>query len=232
MEGEIKTKICIKCGEEKLATVKYFYANKSMKDGILSKCKHCKIEEVKEYRLRNIEKVRKTKREYYKANKEEIKAKSIRYSKENRKLISENKKIYYKANKEKIKELNREYRKNNACIIKERKRIYAEKNKEKIKEYKRIYYQKNRDVLDEMARGWAAKHPIKRREINRKYKERNREKIRRDAREQVMRLHDPYIKERIKRQFGLPFSEITPEFIQAKKEQLQNCRELRDLKKV
>jgi hypothetical protein len=47
------TKICFKCGEEKL--ISEFYNHPKMKDGILGKCKSCTKKDVKENRIKNQE---------------------------------------------------------------------------------------------------------------------------------------------------------------------------------
>lgn len=50
------TKKCFKCGEVK--SLSEFYKHKMMADGHLNKCKACTKRDVKEYRSKNLEKIR------------------------------------------------------------------------------------------------------------------------------------------------------------------------------
>lgn len=45
----VKTKICTKCGNECLATAKYFHRDKHTKDGLGTQCKVCRLEVQIEY---------------------------------------------------------------------------------------------------------------------------------------------------------------------------------------
>ena len=75
-----KTKQCSKCGEEKPATVEYFYKKGN---GFLGKCKVCF-------------------KTYYEANKEVIIERQTTYYEANKEAILEQLKVYRKVNKEAI----------------------------------------------------------------------------------------------------------------------------------
>ena len=74
-----------------------------------------------------------SRKEYYKDNKEQL----IEYHRE-----------YQKNNKEQISEYQKEYKKNNKEQLSEYKREYYENNKEQIKEY----YEKNKEQINEKRR--------------------------------------------------------------------------------
>ncbi len=88
----MKTKKCTKCGEEKPATLKFFYKNSKSKDNLRPDCKICTNVNLKKYADANKER----KREYDK-----------KYNQINREKKAEWARQYYESNKEKKKEYDR-----------------------------------------------------------------------------------------------------------------------------
>jgi hypothetical protein len=125
-------KICTKCGEEKLATLEFFYGQKIASDGLHPWCKTCHNanhktwvdahpeyskaymrrynaenkermdEQKREYRLRTKEQTAEWNKKYYAANKEKLNAYSRRLGKQH---YQENREYYY------AKDINRRARK-------------------------------------------------------------------------------------------------------------------------
>jgi hypothetical protein len=123
-----KSKVCNKCGEEKL--LEEFNKHKNKKYGRQDRCKACRRQDQQE----NKEKIAEYSKQYYETNKEKL---------------AEYRKQYYQANKEKIAERSkiqkRQYRKANKEKIKQ----YREENKEKIAEYRKQYRKDNREKIYE-----------------------------------------------------------------------------------
>jgi len=131
----MQTKICKICGSEYPATLEYFYAKKSNKDGLHSTCKKCKIAKVSQYYKEHTESKKIYNGEYREKNREKIKAHKKEYYTQNRHNIIIKTTQYAQANKGKKKEYMREY-----C------KIYKLKNNEKIKEYLRQWHKSNIEV--------------------------------------------------------------------------------------
>lgn len=106
MNTEIKSKVCTKCGEEKLASE--FNKCSRVKSGLKSRCKSCR----KAYRESNKEKIATTRKKHYQKNKEAISDYNRKYREENRSDILEYKRKL-RATKE-YSEYMREYRKKNS----------------------------------------------------------------------------------------------------------------------
>ena len=122
MEDNLGTKSCSNCGGEYPLSLEYWYKNKRAKSGCSTYCKTCtKARSNKNY-YDNIEdrKERRTK------NKEKL----ARYNKQ-----------YKKDNKEKLARYHKQYKKDNKEKIAEQQKEYKAKNKEKIARYKEQYYQ-------------------------------------------------------------------------------------------
>lgn len=113
----MELKNCTKCGIEKLRTSEYFHKDSRRKDGLMSSCKVCALEQKKVYQ------------------------------KENKEIISTRKKITYQENIEKMRERARKYSKDNSKARVERQMVYYYKNKDKISLREKVHYQKNRDKL-------------------------------------------------------------------------------------
>jgi len=122
---EVKTKVCTKCGEEKLLTTEYYEKRKDSKDGFRNQCRICRKTLTKEYR-------KKYNKEYWKKNKEKLSESNKQYRSKNRDILLKKMKErriknidLYKERDKKYYEQNREY------ILKQRKK-YVEKNKEQV----------------------------------------------------------------------------------------------------
>ena len=106
-----KSRVCTKCGEEKL--LGEFYKCKGGTYGRTSQCKLCRIKKEKQYRKANKEKISKREKKYREANKERIAERTIQYREANKQYYSaERRKQYYEANKERANEYVKNRRKN------------------------------------------------------------------------------------------------------------------------
>lgn len=117
-----KSKICRKCGVEKL--LDEFDKNKAGKFGRRSQCKVC----MAEYREANREKARGYARRYREENPEKIAEQKRRYYEENREQIAEQKRRYYEENRDQIVEQKRQYNEANRGKRQEWVRQNPEKN--------------------------------------------------------------------------------------------------------
>ena len=139
----METKICSKCGIEKL--INKFHKTKNNKDGLAYYCKKCVSEISRNYNKNNAERKKKSEKQWRENNPEKVKAWRKKYYKENQEKILEYAKIYtkeyYKKNKERIKANNKlsGYRKKYYQINKVKIKKYSEKHKERRKKYIRIY---------------------------------------------------------------------------------------------
>lgn len=183
-------KICNKCKEEK--DVSQFPLFKSR--GILyseNRCFKCRKNDIKKWREKNKEHIKKYNHNYHENNKIEINLKRLNYRTEN---------------KEKLKELYREtikkYNEKNKNKIKKYRETYQYKyrteNKEKIKKAKQIYYKNNKkNILNKSV----------------KYRQNNKEKInkwKKENKEKIKIYHKEYSKKynNIKRKKDLIFKMI------------------------
>ncbi len=66
----VDMKHCKGCGQDKPATLEFFYSNKGNKDGLSYKCKECKDAQGRLYRKNNKEKVAAQKRAYFERTRE------------------------------------------------------------------------------------------------------------------------------------------------------------------
>ena len=127
-------KCCSKCKEIK--SINEFYKKKNGKYGIGTWCKKCFKEFLREYYIRNAEKIREYRKEYCKNNPEKVKE----YYKNNLKRINEYRRKWKKNNLTKIRKQNKEYYKNNIKKMREYFNEYCKNNPEKMKEkYKKRY---------------------------------------------------------------------------------------------
>lgn len=145
----IPQKRCNKCGQEFPATAKYFYRDRSKRDGLRTDCRACRHKYYRTYYEANRERVLEhnrqrpynpeTDREYgrrYRArHSEKVHERHRHYYQVNRKKISEYRHEYKQNNREKIHQYNQEYRENNREKVAEQKRRYCRANPEKARIY-------------------------------------------------------------------------------------------------
>lgn len=181
-----KSKVCSKCGEEKL--LEEFHKHKMGKYGRASRCKLC----IKQYQQDNKEEIIK----YNKANKEKRAEYQKQYRKANGEKISKRGKQYYKKNIQKIKqyyEANKEelagrqiekmkYLTENDLLPKSRvctkcgdEKLLGEFHKNKMGKYGRTSHCKLCNIKKEKQYRKANKEKISERE--KKYREANKERI-------------------------------------------------------
>ena len=92
-----------------------------------------KPEYQKEYRKKNLERMRERDREYYKENPEMFREHKKKYREKNREKLREKRREYYKENREKEREKRRKYYKENREKEREKRReYYARKKAEKM----------------------------------------------------------------------------------------------------
>lgn len=97
-------KVCSSCNESKPCSE--FHKNKHSKDGFYNKCKKCKSEYGKKYRLENKEIIKRRKKKYRDENKDKIKEYSKKYYEANAEELRRKSLEYHYANREeKIKKL-------------------------------------------------------------------------------------------------------------------------------
>ncbi len=154
-------RLCRRCEINKL--LKHFPKNVSSKDGRLNTCKFCKNGDQRAYSLANREKVNRKAREYYSANKDEIKVNRVR-NKDKTKIYG---KKYYQENKALLNAKTRKYRADN----KEHYKAKRDQNKEKTKAYQLANKDKikaKRDARKDQIKIYDRKRYLKRIEEKRK----------------------------------------------------------------
>jgi len=92
------------------------------------------------------------KEQYYESNKESIKLKLKNYAIKNKEKLEEYKQKYNETNRDKIKEYNKQYKEANREVINETQRLKRMENKDKIKAYKKAYREANKDKINEKQR--------------------------------------------------------------------------------
>jgi hypothetical protein len=128
-------KVCNSCNKDKSKLE--FSKDKYQKDGLQVKCKLC----AKEYRLKNIDKIKLNR--LINLDKNKIYQKQYRIN--NKEYLKYSKQKNYNLNKDKILNTQKEYYQKNKENIKTRIRNYTKKNKEKINKYR--LNKKNTDPL-------------------------------------------------------------------------------------
>jgi len=124
----METKVCTKCGTEKL--LDDFYKQKGYQSSINPICKRCKTIINKKWQKANLKKVKAYQKTYREANK----WKNENYSK-----------AYRKANIEKTKGYNKAYRSKNHKKLIAYLKFYHKANPKKIAKYHKAYYEKKRN---------------------------------------------------------------------------------------
>jgi hypothetical protein len=106
-----------------------------------------KKEYMREYRIKNAERIKISKRAWRIRNRDKvILAKRGYYQRNNKKILMQNK-DYYEHNKIDILKKEKESRKLNSLLYKNRKKVYYQKNKQRILEKTKEYFQNNKKLI-------------------------------------------------------------------------------------
>ena len=170
-------KVCSSCNESKPCSE--FHKNKHSKDGFYNKCKKCKSEYGKKYRLENKEIIKQRKKKYRDENKDKIKEYSKKYYEANAEELRRKSLEYHYANREeknkKVKEWKIEnkdkvinYRINNRDKNREYRRKYREKDIEADNRRSNEWRKKNYDKVSEYMKKWISENKDKCRKYNQK----------------------------------------------------------------
>ena len=149
-----------------------FIKEKRAKDGLTSQCKECNRKHYaehreeykahsKKFRKENAEMVRQRDREYYHKNKESQKGHYKKYYEKNKEILNEKKKEYRKNNPEKIKEYTKKYYSENQKTLQEKSLKYYYDNKEKENKKSLKYYYNHQERLQANHRVWTKLNPDK-----------------------------------------------------------------------
>ena len=201
------TKVCTKCGEEKLLSEFHNSKAKYHKDGHKTICKVCYNRYAVEWRRGNPQKVK----DY-----------NVMYRSDNIDTLREYSRQYYSEHKEKRKEYMDKWRPENKEWLREYEKLYREKCIEEDPEF----YKKRSARRKEINPKWWIERYDKNRDkmiaCAAKFRNNNRDKLRDRDRYSIEQLTDQYIIGRIYRVTGFPFSKIKqhPELIELKREQL------------
>jgi hypothetical protein len=148
-EREGDKKRCTKCN--RMLPLDEFPQNPNMTDGHLHQCKFCVSEASRDYREKNIEKIKEKKRKYYWANREKIR-------------VQQNTKRAEKP--EFYRERDRKWRSAHHEQVLEHKRQDYQKHKEKRTTANKRWFSANTEHAKEKRRIWKKEHPDMVRENN------------------------------------------------------------------
>ena len=124
----------------------------------------------------------------------------------------------------------REYAEKNKEHQLQYRRRWRKANAEKVKEYQVKWEKANPEKVNGRARQWRKANPEKYRKTYHKWADKNKERIKEWGLRSRNLLTDMFVRNIIKQQINLNFRQITPEMIEAKREQLLFYRELKNLK--
>lgn len=153
---------------------------KAAKSGLRSRCKSCEIAAYKDYRKRNPEKVRETKRNWVKKNPDKK---------------AEMDKKHAEKNKEKISAYQKEYREKNADAIKAQQKIWRAENKEAKAKSDREWALRNPDAVAAASKRYRERHPEKAKDNTKRYAAKNPEVRRQSIQRRRARLAQAEIKD-------------------------------------
>jgi hypothetical protein len=151
---------CTKCGRELPATLEFFSAKKTCKDGLNSYCKSCKSLEDRNYREKNADKISLQRREKYKQNPESF---------------SERNKKQYQIHKEKRTKYDRNYYLKNKSKVQTRTKKYYQEHREEMSEKKKLYWNAHLDKMRDSQKIWNHKNKKKVDMYKQKYRTRRAE---------------------------------------------------------
>lgn len=165
---------CTKCFEVQPDNSKHFPVNKKVKRGLTSQCKGCTQDYKKEYRKKNIDILKKKRKELYESEREEAKEASRIYRLNNKDKVASWSRKHYEKNTEKMKRRSNLYHQENKEHVRIRNKEYREKNREILSEKKKRYYERNKEKVTANNNRWRKNNIDKVRFANRKYNQRKR----------------------------------------------------------
>jgi len=168
------SKICTKCLTRKYLKQFTYIKSKNIYE---SRCKYCTSLYKKEYRKKNIEKIKEQSKIYHQENKDKINARASKYYEDNKNKVLDRLKKDYEKNRIKKLAYSKEYRSRNKKKISKAKREYNKKNKENHNEYRKEYRVKNKDRLLKRERNYREKNIEKIKSNHKKYNEKNKEEL-------------------------------------------------------
>lgn len=145
--GNTPTKICSKCKREIPATAEYFYRNKGCKDGLLPKCKQCRVESDKVYYDTHVDERRSSSRKYYEDHYEERRAYNASYAEKHRKELREYASKNFAAKHDELCEQQKEYYRKNREELRTQRAKHYQDNCEAIRDKARQYHYTERGKI-------------------------------------------------------------------------------------
>ena len=147
-------KRCSACKIEK--TLNGFYKSKNGKYGVTHQCKQC----MKEYQIKNAEKIKARKKAYNDAHREEISAYNKAYKKthEEEVRVRVRDKEYYEKNKERIHAQTKEYREANHEEILAKKKEYYENNRAEVLVKLKEYRESHKEEIAAYKKAWKVRN--------------------------------------------------------------------------
>ena len=153
-------KTCNKC--KQVLAVESFGVKtgpKANKDGRRSRCKPCSIQDYKDYKSKNLDKVRNSKRNWSLKNKEKVAEMNRTYQQKNLIKLSHYNKNYRQENLQKLKSQQKEWRANNKSYKAIMDKKWAQENPKKIRLASKRYRENNPGKAAAAALRYAKKNP-------------------------------------------------------------------------
>lgn len=176
-------RVCTKCGKKKRTTS--FSFSRKVKGTRQSRCKACSREYKAEYRKKNPEKLKESKRQDYQKHKDRYLAASTEWVRKNPSRAKKNKSRWYQENKDRLKQRQleridevrawrKQYRKKNAAKILEYQRQWQAKHREELRARCRDYYHRKSPAIKKYIKQWCKENPETCRSYKHKRKARKR----------------------------------------------------------
>jgi hypothetical protein len=214
-------KTCSTCKETK--PLELFRSCHRSKDGRTGRCSICigvkdkqyyraltpeeyakRQAKVREWRVKNPDKVKQSERKFYARNKDAENARTKKWRDENKEHVRETSKKWREKNKEYFYALCEAWRLRNMEHVNEKRKEWARNNPEKVKKFCKNWRNKNPDKVREMG---------KRAQVKR-----------------IKNLTDKYIVDLFKTQTGIRSIEVPPDLITAKRHYITIKRNLKEAK--
>lgn len=125
-------------------------------------------EKLREYYIKNKERIQEKKKQYRLNNSEKIKEKNREYNLKNKDAIKEKNREYYLQHRESLQQKKKEYRRKNKVKIKQKNQEYLIKNKESMKDKWRAYYLENKETIKERKKEYRTKKKMNENALSRK----------------------------------------------------------------